>query len=416
MILGGTNNTADGSGDLSGLSRAELHERMLAAETAARQAKADYYELCAEAKRRKGPSIHQHRNEALWLADSLRMAKGAAGAVLNRGSLLFSTHPELGAAFRDGRIGEHHLDLFWRIWNKPCLRPFLARDLDGLIRFASYPWYECRALFATWEELVDPIDPNDHAAKAYADRSMVTTDPVQQQVLLEVLTTTAVYATVEPALKVLVDELFEADWADARARVGDDATMDDLLRTDTQRRHDALFRLIRNGIGADPSTTNVCADIVADHQTLADEAEQRDAAARGEEPVRRPLTSEEVMERVTTRRCHTTHGRSIAPADALDFAIAGRVQLFVMNTATRDFTRSEKQRLFGRDQRIGALIRDRHCQSPGCDTSAVHCQADHTIRHTDGGPTVPTNLTTVCAPCHRHKTRLENLGLWPPST
>ncbi|MEZ5227347.1 MAG: hypothetical protein R2710_11920 [Acidimicrobiales bacterium] len=69
MILGGTNNTADGSGDLTGLSRAELHERMLAAEIAARQAKADYYELCAEAKRRKSPSIHQHRNEALWLAD-----------------------------------------------------------------------------------------------------------------------------------------------------------------------------------------------------------------------------------------------------------------------------------------------------------------------------------------------------------
>ena len=178
--------------DATGLSKAELHERILATEAAARLAKADLYELCAEAKRRKGPSFDQYRNESLWLADSLRMAKGTAGGILKRGALMFDIHPEIGEAFRSGRIGEHHLDLFMRIWNKPALRPFLARDVTALLGFTANNWFECRALFVSWEVLVDPIDPNEYAERAYADRALTFTDGVQQQVLMEILTSTAV--------------------------------------------------------------------------------------------------------------------------------------------------------------------------------------------------------------------------------
>ncbi len=218
------------------------------AKEVARQAKADLYQLCAEAKKRQAPSIDRYRNEALWLAHSLRMANGTAGGIINRGALMFDRHPEIGEAFRAGQISDHHLDLFMRLWNKPVLRSFLARDLTALLGFASYEWFDCRALFVSWEVLVDPIDPNEHAERAHADRALNFTDNVQQQVLLEVLTPTAVFATVEPAIKVLADEMFEADWAEARARVDDDATMDDLLRTDAQRRHDAST--VRNRIGS----------------------------------------------------------------------------------------------------------------------------------------------------------------------
>ncbi len=425
--------------DVDTLSSSELHQLILHSEAIARQAKADLYQLCAAARKRNRASTGPHRNETLWLADSLRMAKGTAGSILLRGALLFDRYPTLGEAFRAGQIGDHHLDLFLRIFNKPALRPFLTRDLDALLGFTRQGWYDCRALFISWEVLVDPIDPNEYAERAYANRALAATGPVQQQVLMEILTTTAVYASIEPALNALVEELFEADWAEARARVGDTAGMDDLLRTDSQRRHDAFFRLVRQGIGADPVTANIVAAVTVDHQTLTDEAQRRDNdttptpdtgtdpgtggqsgnttgdTAKSMSDPDQEFTSDEITRRATARRCETATGRQISPADALDFALAGRVQLFVMNTATRGFERSERRRLFDRDQRLGALIRDRHCQSPGCDTAAVHCQADHDRRHTDGGKTVPTNLVTRCAPCHRHKTRLENLGLWPPT-
>ncbi len=104
----------------------------------------------------------------------------------------------------------------------------------------------------------------------------------------------------------------------------------------------------------------------------------------------------------------------LSPADALDYAIAGHVRLFVMNTTTRDFTASSRVRLFKGAQRHGILVRDRHCQSPGCDTRAWHCEVDHLTRHADDGQTIPINGEAKCGPCHRHKTRLETLGLWPP--
>ena len=84
----------------------------------------------------------------------------------------------------------------------------------------------------------------------------------------ELNTTTVFFATIEAGMQAKVDELFEADWAEARARVGDDACGTDLLRNDTQRWHDALMSLVRQGIGADPVTTNAVTNIVGPMRSI----------------------------------------------------------------------------------------------------------------------------------------------------
>jgi hypothetical protein len=68
-------------------------------------------------------------------------------------------------------------------------------------------------------------------------------------------------ATVASALGRIEQELFEADWAAARAEHGDAATACHLTRTPSQRRHDALVEMARRAITAPASavTTNVCA-------------------------------------------------------------------------------------------------------------------------------------------------------------
>ena len=48
---------------------------------------------------------------------------------------------------------------------------------------------------------------------------------------------------------------YEADWAEARAKHGDAATLADLGRTDAQRRADALARIFDDAAGAPPGTT-----------------------------------------------------------------------------------------------------------------------------------------------------------------
>ncbi len=418
MILGGiqTDQFDDPGGqapvDPASIPTSDLPKVVLEAQLAAQRLQADYLELLAEAKRRRCTRDTIHRSQAIWLADSIRVSKAAAGKQVNQAQMLFSDFPQLGRAYRSGMITDSHLGLFTRIWNRTELRDAFTRDLGGLIGFTQKPWAICRELFDAWETLVDPIDPNDHAAKSHARRGFTFGNGLDHVVLGELNTTTAFWAQIEPVLQAKVDELFEADWAEARDREGVLACGDDLLRNDAQRWHDALVIVIRQGAGADDPGTSVTAAVVIDHETMTEEAERRDAVARGEEPP--PRSVADALARAGTYRCETASGMPLSPSDALDYAIAGHVRLFVMNAKTRDFTASASARLFKGAQRHGILIRDRHCQSPGCDTRAWHCEVDHLTRHTDAGQTIPVNAETKCGPCHRHKTRLETLGIWPP--
>ncbi len=48
-------------------------------------------------------------------------------------------------------------------------------------------------------------------------------------------------------------------------------------------------------------------------------------------------------------------------------------------------------------------LRDRTCRAPGCRMPARRSQIDHTIRHTDGGPTQHDNLGALCEYHHHAK-------------
>ncbi|MEZ5229404.1 MAG: DUF222 domain-containing protein [Acidimicrobiales bacterium] len=417
MVLGGSEeNRAGGDAfsetlDVAAIADEHLAKFVLEAELANRRQHAEYLELLAEANRRGCAKDPIHRNTSTWMADELRARTRSSTKTLHLARLAFEHHPEIGRRYRNGELNLDHLGLFTHIWHRRELRDALARDLEHLLRWTTKSWNECANLFRAWEELVDPIDPNDEAQKAHSRRGFATSR-LGHDLLGEFKTTTAFWAVVEAGLQAKVDELFEADWAEARARVGDDACGEDLLRSNSQRWHDAVIILLRHGIGADPSTANVVANVVADDQTLIDEAERRDADLAGRPaPVRH---TDDAVERAAHHRCETASGMPLAPADVLDFAIAGHLRLFRTTTETHDFTASAKVRLFKGAKRLGILLRDRHCQGAGCNTHSVHCEVDHTIRYTDGGLTVPTNGKSRCGPCHRHKTRLETLGLWPP--
>ncbi len=396
--------------DVSAISDTAMRSQLLAQMAAAQMAHADFLQVLCEAKVRGCAKHPIHRDTATWLADETRLHRNSAGGDVNLAKLIHLDHPRLGRCYRTGRINADHLRLFTRIWNQPALRPYLERDLDILLGWTANTWVETSTLFEAWETLVDPVDPNDHAERAHRNRGFNFVRN-GHQLIGQLDTTTAHFATIEDALRAKVNELFEADWDEAQARCGADACLDDLQRTDTKRWHDALMLLLHAGIAADPATANVTANIVVDHDTMKEEAERRDAEAAGQ-PVA-PRSAANAAARAETYRCETASGMPLAPADALDFAIAGHVRMFVMNTKTNDFTASAKARLFTGSKRLGIMIRDRHCQGAGCSTRAVHCEADHTIRYTDGGLTVPINAKGRCGPCHRHKTRLESLGLWP---
>ncbi len=422
MIFGGghdntTNDHTDPSHDepvfdVSAIPTEHLTKVLLEQELAQRRHHADLLATVAATDTRHCIRGATHRNLTLWLADHLHTSKTEAGRTVKLARVAFTEHPELGAAYRAGRLNEQHLRRFVHLWNRKELREALERDLDGLIRWTNRPWAQFNNLTKAWEEYVDPTDPNDVAAKEHNNRGF-SFGRVGHHVAAQLDTTTIIFATLETALQAKVDQLFTTDWATAQARLGDDACMEDLDRNDTQRWHDALIALLQQGIGADPVTRNIDVNIVADHQTLQEEAAARDAQAAGHQ--RPPRSTEDAVERAETRRCESASGMPISPGDALDFTIAGRLRLYMINAETGAVTHTNRARLFKGADRLAVQLRDRYCRGAGCDTAAWRCEVDHDTRHTDGGKTESTNGICRCPACHRHKTKMELLGLWPPT-
>jgi len=51
--------------------------------------------------------------------------------------------------------------------------------------------------------------------------------------------------------------------------------------------------------------------------------------------------------------------------------------------------------------RRAMILRDRHCQFPGCDRPARWSDGHHLRHWIDGGPTSLVNLALLCRRCHR---------------
>src|SRR5262249_34917212 len=154
------------------------------------------------------------------------------------------------------------------------------------------------------------------------------------------------------------------DVADAKGRVGDDFAAEDLRRTGTQRRADAMVDMAkRSALVSDtaplgrPLITIVCGDdAFADLCELAAD--------------RTPVTVDQVVPHLTE-------------AD---------IERVVFGADRRVIEVGERERFFTGALRRAIEVRDRQCtHESGCDVTAEHAQIDHIIPYAEGGLTTQTN-------------------------
>jgi hypothetical protein len=107
-------------------------------------------------------------------------------------------------------------------------------------------------VLAYWQQLADP-DGVEHDADANRGaRRLHLSQLFGGQWVLDGLLDPISGAIVANGLERIEQELFEDDWAAARARLGDQATGSDLARTAAQRRADALVELVRRAEATPP--------------------------------------------------------------------------------------------------------------------------------------------------------------------
>jgi hypothetical protein len=323
------------------------------------------------------------RSCGAWVAHRCRLPVGQARAEVWLGRRL-RLMPVTTEAFAAGDISQRHALVLASLAGGHTAE-FFARDETELVddaRRLSWPDF-CRAV-EYWRQCADPDGIERDAAHDEALRRVHLSQGLRGTGHLDGLLTVLGRATVAGALERIEQELFDADWAAARAEHGDAATACHLTRTSAQRRHDALVEMARRAVTA---------------------------GADGKRP--RPLVSVLVgYETFKGRICELAEGTVVAPgtvASLLDEALIERV---VFDGPSRVIDLGRARRFTGAVRRALEVL-DRGCTHGGCDMPAERCQGDHIQPWSRGGYTNPDNGQLRCA--HHNRWRWDHGDGDPPA-
>jgi hypothetical protein len=302
---------------------------------------------------------------AAWIAVESRCDPRQVKARLRRGHAL--TRMDLaGAAFAAGTISVEHVDRLSRARN-PRTAMVFDRDEALLVGWAKTMYFDdfVTAVDAWFyradEDRAERLADKQHRGRRlHLSRSLENTwylngvfDPISGQIIHDVL------ARIER-------ELFEADWAEARDRLGCDPTDDDLGRTAAQRRADAMVEMATRA-----ATT----------------------PRNGQRP--KPLFTVLVGVDMFARTCELASGTFVTPGSAARWLDRSMIERIVFDGPERVLSVGH-QRAFAGALRRAIEVRDRTCQHPYCNMRADGCEVDHIVPWPLGGPTSQDNGNLRC--------------------
>ncbi len=175
-------------------------------------------------------------------AEALRRAKAARAC---------RDLPAVAAALRSGRLGPCQVERIARTHANPRVRHLLVDvDADLAVVAARLPYRDFDAYLTDWERLADEDGAGDEAERDHQRRDFRIGTNLNGSVFIDGNLGSLNGAELREVHEHFIDAELEADWAEARARLGDAAAYDDLIRTDAQRRADALMAIVRAAASA----------------------------------------------------------------------------------------------------------------------------------------------------------------------
>ncbi len=301
--------------------------------------------------------------------------------------------PDWATAEADGVVGVAQCELMARIAANPRLESaVLERDAPALLDDAikqSFDEFERRA--RTWEALADPAGDLARNERQKANRDvMLRPRPDGGWTLTGNLAELA-GAEFAEIFSWFVEAEWHTDWAEARQRLGDNATTRDLIRTEAQRRADALVAMARAAASTPPGSQQPRPTV----NVLVDQ-ESFEAHLRGETPD--PRRYRDVVIRTQT-------GRRLHPDDAINAALIGHIRRVVYDSSGTVIDLGRRSRLFRGSSRDAVMLLLTTCVWIGCDRPIAWCDADHSLGWKAHGATVPRNGGGLCQSHNQLKER-----------
>src|SRR5215216_4448030 len=388
---------AEGLGDLDGRG---LAERLVAIGLQRRALEADAAAVIAEAERREVYAEDGHVSVRGWVKATLRLSNAEVMHRV-RTAKLVSALPVCGEELAAGRVGVAQVQELARLHGNPRCGDQLGKVVEDLLEFArTLPYETFNRTTRHWEGLADADGAHrDHDQTHAARRADV--NALDDTTYVSARLGAAQGAVVSEVFEAFVRAEFAADWDEVRAGLGDDATPGEMVRSESQRRADALvaiFEAARQGGTASGERVPVV-NIVVDQHVFEEQL-----AAMAED--RAPVFD---LDDVVGTRCRSAGGASVDPADAVAAALIGHVRRVVVDADGVIIDLGRKSRLFTGSARTAALLQAAldeagRCLWPGC----IHrrCQVDHCLEWSaDHGPTDVTNSGPLCPRHNRWKSR-----------
>src|ERR671911_430300 len=274
------------------------------------------------------------RSCGAWLARRCRLPLAQSRAEARLGRRL-PAMPETRTAFGAGDITARHAGVLGSL-NAGRTTALFARDEAELVDDArGLSWPEFCVAVDYWRQHADPDGVERDAAGDEAARRLHLSPGLRGTGILDGLLTPLARATVATALGRIEQELFAADWAQARARHGDQACVAHIARTPAQRRHDALVELAHRALAAPPG-------------------------GRRPEPLVSVLVGYETFR---GRVCQLADGTVITPGTVASLLGEAWIERVVFDGPSRVVDLGQARRFAGAARRA-LEIRDRHCTHP----------------------------------------------------
>lgn len=301
--------------------------------------------------------------------------------------------PAWGQAEANGQVGVAQSELMARVVANPRLpAEIVERDSPDLLHDAiELPYDDFERHVRTWEALADPDGDRTRNDQQHTNRNVrLRPRPEGGWTLAGNLTELAGCEFME-IFSWFCEAEWQADWADARTRLGEAADTTDLVRTEAQRRADALLAMARAAASTPPDTQSPrpTANILIDHESF-------EAHLRGETPD--PATYRSVVVRTHT-------GRRLHPDDAVNAALIGHIRRAVHDNSGTVIDLGRRSRLFRGSSREAVMLLVTTCVWIGCDRPVAWCDADHSLGWKAHGATVPRNGGPLCGGHHHLKER-----------
>ncbi len=357
----------------------------------------------------RGLHVDDGHASASVMAKHHAKVSGGEAAAREKTSRACRDLPKLADAWTNGEIGTDQMHLLGRVHANPRVAPAMEAHQDEFLADANtLSAHQFETKTRQWERLIDEDGPEPANEPNHTNRNAkLVQNPWDSSWDL-----TGFYASLQGAemreiLDHYIDAEFQADWTEAKARLGDQVTNADLERTPSQRRADALHRLFQDAAcspdGAVPPgfTHNI-------HWSAAAYEEMLDSIDADRPPRFDP----------NTYMCRTGDGHNIDPTEAVTNSLDGlaaHIRRMIVDASGVVIDLGRARRFTG-SARTAATGVHTCCIWPGCTVPASACEIDHLHDHSRGGTTSPSNGAPLCGKHNRWKQKGYSIRRLPDGT